>query len=628
MSTFTPITLNGSVTTITGQLTYGESDGTGMQLQNQTYSILISVNPQSTGDGSSRKANEYNGIDVSEGMWISDAIGETILRIKSISEKSASSIQLIAEDVDMLSYRLNNINSITAGGAIVVFSNNSEGEAIITNTSGFAVGGLDKVQSRFVVNEADDRVKFSHTSAPSVDKGDIVTIDSNGILVKYGTVGSSGTKVGTVIDTIRNGKDVFVKPFNDIVRSYKDPEALTGTPGSIYYTDTNNAGEITTTPGGNASYLQLNTKLTSSKVMSSDTPSNIDTVKINDITIFDGPNGDTVANINAFRDLINTFTSSSNVSATSAATPVSIQGGDTKPNYADNDYYSGSDSYIVTSIQGQSYTPAQITIGDGVNSAQTIIWDNPDDTLNLGDTYDVISPTAMLAKFQSAITTGSLDLVAELVDMPSYDGQTVKISTTGAATQVVLTNVSAAAFGINSIGPASWSGLGMQASVGAAVLTLNRNAGGPINISGSPISGGWINSNGAVSSNSGRVPYLLLIESDGTGGGSSETGVNTGIDLNKVPSTTSSDGDTTGATITYTPFSDSVVTIKINGMEINLSDGNKLDAAYFSNDSGSTARLIKDVEAGDTLYWNGSIAGYQLDGTDDLDIAYQKSSLD
>jgi hypothetical protein len=157
---------------------------------------------------------------------------------------------------------------------------------------------------------------------------------------------------------------------------------------------------------------------------------------------------------------------------------------------------------------------------------------------------------------------------------------------------------------------------------------LNRNAGGPIEITGSPISCGWINSNGAVSSNSGRVPYLLLIESDGTGGGSSETGVNTGIDLNKVPSTTSSDGDTTGATITYTPFSDSVVTIKINGMEINLSDGNKSEAAYFSNDSGSTARLIKDVEAGDTLYWNGSIAGYQLDGTDDLDIAYQKSSLD
>lgn len=628
MSTFTPITLNGTVSSISGQLAYGENDGTGMALQNQTYSVTISVNAQNTGDGSSRKANEYNGIDVSEGMWMSDAQGQTILRIKSISAKTEGIVELIAEDVDMLSFRLNNINSFTQGGGIIVFGNNSEGEAIITDTSGFATGGLDKVQSRFVVNEADDRVKFSHASAPSVDKGDIVTINPNGFLVKYGTAGSSGTKVGTVIDKIRDGKDVFVKPFNDIVRNYKDPESLTGTPGSIYYTDTNNAGEITTTPGGNASYLQLNTKLASSKAMSSNIPGTNDVVKINDVLIFDGPNGDTVANINAFRDLINTKTSSSKVSATSAATPVSIQGGDIQPNYAPNDYYSVSDSYIVTGVQGQAPAIGEITIGDGVNPAQTILFNNPDDTLNLGQIYDVISPTAMLAKFQAAINAGGLDLVAELVTMSAYDGQTVKISTTGSATMVVLTNVNPAAFGNNVVGTASWTGIGMSATVGSPVLTLNRAAGGPIAITGSPITSGWINSNGAVSSNSGRVPYLLLIESDGTGGGSSETGVNTGIDLNKVPSTTSNDGDTTGATITYTPFSDSVVTVKVNGMEINLSDGNKLEAAYFSNDSGSTARLIKDVEAGDTLYWNGSIAGYQLDGTDDLDIAYQKSSLD
>ena len=628
MSTFTPITLNGTVSSISGQLAYGENDGTGMAAQNQTYSVTISVNAQNTGDGSSRKANEYNGIDVSEGMWMSDAQGQTILRIKSISAKTEGIVELIAEDVDMLSFRLNNINSFTQGGGIIVFGNNSEGEAIITDTSGFAAGGLDKVQSRFVVNEADDRVKFSHASAPSVDKGDIVTINPNGFLVKYGTAGSSGTKVGTVIDKIRGGKDVFVKPFNDIVRSYKDPESLTGTPGSIYYTDTNNAGEITTTPGGNASYLQLNTKLASSKAMSSNIPGTNDVVKINDVLIFDGPNGDTVANINAFRDLINTKTGSSKVSATSAATPVSIQGGDIQPNYAPNDYYSVSDSYIVTGVQGQAPAIGEITIGDGVNPPQTILFDNPDDTLNLGQIYDVISPTAMLAKFRAAITAGGLDLVAELVSMSAYDGETVKISTTGSATMVVLTNVNPAAFGNNVVGTASWTGIGMSATVGSPVLTLNRAAGGPIAITGSPITSGWINSNGAVSSNSGRVPYLLLIESDGTGGGSSETGVNTGIDLNKVPSTTSNDGDTTGATITYTPFSDSVVTVKVNGMEINLSDGNKLEAAYFSNDSGSTARLIKDVEAGDTLYWNGSIAGYQLDGTDDLDIAYQKSSLD
>lgn len=626
MSTFTPITLNGTVSSISGQLAYGENDGTGMSLQNQTYNMTISVSAQSTGDGSSRKANEYNGIDVSEGMWISDAQGQTILRIKSISAKTEGIVELIAEDVDMLSFRLNNINSFAQGGGIIVFSNNSEGEAIITDTSAFAAGGLDKVQSRFVVNEADDRVKFSHTSAPAVDKGDIVTINASGNLVKFGAVGAINQKIGTVLDSIRSGKDVFVKPFNDIIRNYKNPEALTGSPGSIYYTDVNNPGEITAVAGGKASYLQLNNKIASSKIIGTALPGSNDVVIINGTTVHNGPNGDSVATINDFKTNINNLGLA--VTATASATPVSIQGGDFEPNYAPNDYYSESDSYIVTGIQGQTPAIGEITIGDGVNPPQTILFDNPDDTLNLGDTYDVISPTAILAKFQEAINAGGLDLVAGLVSMSAYDGQTVKISTTGSATEVILTNVNPAAFGNNVVGANSWTGIGMSATVGAPVLTLNREAGGPIEITGSPITGGWINSNGAVSSNSGRVPYLLLIESSGGSTGTTERGVSTSTDLNKISNVTANDGDSTGINITYTPFDDSVVTIKVNGIEINLGDGVKTQASYFSNDGGTSARLIADIEAGDTLYWNGLIAGYQLDATDDIDISYQKGSLD
>ena len=625
MSTFTPITLNGTVTSTSGQLAYGETDGTGMQLQMQTYDLLISVNPQSTGDGSSRKANEYNGIDVSEGMWISDSAGGTILRIKSISAKSAGIVELVAEDVDMLSFRLNNINSLSAGGSIVVFSNNPEGEAVITNTSGFEAGGLDKIQSRFLVNEADDRVKFTHSVAPSVEAGDIVTVDNNGNLVKYGTIGGSSIKVGTVLNTIRNGKDVFVKPFNDISRNYKNPEALTGTPGSVYYTDINTAGNITTIAGGKASYLQLNTKIASTKVMSSNVPTSSDIVLINGVEVYSGSE---IANIEAWKNLINGFTASTNVVATATATPVSVQGGDIEPNYAPNDFWSEGDSYITVGPVGGTQDIGQVTISDGITSA-LISFNNPDDTINVsGQQYNIITPTAQLVKFNDAISQNGLNISAELIDMVAYDGQAVKLTTNGAATQIVLGNVNPAAFGNNVVGTASWTGIGMTATVGSPVLTLTRNAGGPIEITGSPISSGWINSNGAVSSNSGRVPYLLLIESDGSGSGSSESGVLTSADLNNSPSITSSDGDSTGITITYTPFSDSSVTIKVNGMEINLSNGNKNEDAYFSADGGTTSRLIADITAGDTLYWNGTNAGYQLDGTDDLDISYQKSSLD
>jgi hypothetical protein len=107
-----------------------------------------------------------------------------------------------------------------------------------------------------------------------------------------------------------------------------------------------------------------------------------------------------------------------------------------------------------------------------------------------------------------------------------------------------------------------------------------------------------------------------------------EVGVGTGIDLNKNSVVTEADGDSTGIAITFTPFHDSIVTVKVNGVEINLGDGVKTEAAYFSGDEGSTARLTADITTGDLLYWNGSIAGYELDATDDIDISYQKSSLD
>ena len=107
-----------------------------------------------------------------------------------------------------------------------------------------------------------------------------------------------------------------------------------------------------------------------------------------------------------------------------------------------------------------------------------------------------------------------------------------------------------------------------------------------------------------------------------------EVGVGTGIDLNKISTVTEADGDSTGIAITFTPFHDSIVTVKVNGVEINLGDGVKTEDAYFSSDAGSTARSIANITAGDLLYWNGSIAGYELDATDDIDISYQKSSLD
>lgn len=86
---------------------------------------------------------------------------------------------------------------------------------------------------------------------------------------------------------------------------------------------------------------------------------------------------------------------------------------------------------------------------------------------------------------------------------------------------------------------------------------------------------------------------------------------------------TTNDGDVACNTgIASTPPQDSFVLVFINGVMIEVGDGVKTKEAYFSGNSGTTARALIDITSGDKLYWNGSIAGYQLAATDRVDFGY------
>lgn len=630
MTTLTPITLSGSISAWIGQNLYGENDGLGLQNQYSTYEITVSsINPQTHGDSSTREPNIYNGLDVSEGMFLSNTDGNTILRISSITAKTADTFSCTVEDVDMMSYRLHSSNTIDLNEQIKIFSLNPEGEPVFAGSPFTDAQSLQKVQSRFSLNEKDDRVKFSQTLSSNLNKGDIVSVDTSGNLVKYGTVGSSEVKVGIVVDIYRGGKDIFVKPFNDVVRNYADAEGLVGVPGDVYYTDLNNAGEITTATGGKAVFMHLNTKIaTTVNIVSDVDPSSNDVIEINGVTVFDGPNGDTVNDVEAFKDLLNTKTAETNVSASITQAPGEVNAEGNTLAYTSSDHgVAGQDMLnIVGEVGSTPSSIASITIGDGVNAPVTISFDSPDITI-FGGTYDAMSPTAILAAFTNAISSGSLDLVAELYDSTDHTGQAIRITTTGNATGIFLNNQSSNGFGANAVGSGGFTGLTTTAALGASTLTLTRASGGAIEIDGTPLAGGYINQNGVVSSKNGRTPYLLLIESEG-GSGLEATGVDVKEDLDKAPLTTSADGDSTGIQITYSPFSDGAVAITVNGLGANIGDGAKDEPCYFSSDDGVTAKEIANISAGDTLYWNGSIAEFELDPTDEIDIIYQASSLD
>ena len=111
------------------------------------------------------------------------------------------------------------------------------------------------------------------------------------------------------------------------------------------------------------------------------------------------------------------------------------------------------------------------------------------------------------------------------------------------------------------------------------------------------------------------------------GGGPVDTGVEV-YQRDLSPANTNGDASPTGITITYTPFLDSAVDIIVNGVGVSEGDGVKTSDCYFSNDGGATAKLNANIEAGDELYWNGNIAGYELSTTDNIDIIYSKSALD
>ncbi|KKN37901.1 hypothetical protein LCGC14_0758810 [marine sediment metagenome] len=100
--------------------------------------------------------------------------------------------------------------------------------------------------------------------------------------------------------------------------------------------------------------------------------------------------------------------------------------------------------------------------------------------------------------------------------------------------------------------------------------------------------------------------------------------VPTSANKNMAASTTTTDNDqATGTAVAFTPAFDGHVEATVNGVPCRLGDGVKAGVeCYFSGDSGATARLIRDIVAGDTMRWNGSVAGFQLAGIDRISFNY------
>jgi hypothetical protein len=88
----------------------------------------------------------------------------------------------------------------------------------------------------------------------------------------------------------------------------------------------------------------------------------------------------------------------------------------------------------------------------------------------------------------------------------------------------------------------------------------------------------------------------------------------------ETASATNADGDSSGVAISDTP--EGMVQVFVNGMMQELK-GDKTGDCYFSADGGTTARVLSAIAQNDILYWNGSVATFQLEADDKITLVYE-----
>lgn len=147
--------------------------------------------------------------------------------------------------------------------------------------------------------------------------------------------------------------------------------------------------------------------------------------------------------------------------------------------------------------------------------------------------------------------------------------------------------------------------------------------------SGSAINWVQFSSAGIILAGDGlqKIGNTISVLPDGDSVSASGTGLKSSVpvldnkDMTALVTTIDGD-DATATTVAKTPGGNSYVQVLINGQMVSVGDGVLTKDSYFSGDGGTTARAIAAIVAGDTLHWNGSIAGYQLAATDRIDLNY------
>lgn len=148
-------------------------------------------------------------------------------------------------------------------------------------------------------------------------------------------------------------------------------------------------------------------------------------------------------------------------------------------------------------------------------------------------------------------------------------------------------------------------------------ISLTTPTADAVNVNAAAIAG-----NGLQDDGSNNLRVLAANGSVSVSGSGVQAAVPSTSNKNQTPSVTAGDEQTTGLTIASTPAAGSYVRVSVNGIGYRLGNGVKTLDCYFSADGGTTPRAFSAIVAGDTLYWNGVISGFNLAASDSVDMEY------
>lgn len=222
------------------------------------WTMTITITPQKHGDKFTQTPYTYNGLDLTEGMWLSNKTGGYIYKIINIHPgATATQVTIDIEDVD----RMNLSIDPSRLGSNVAPQKNSYGYIFdIDQTTGLPilmgiVAGVLSAQyqtdlmSRFLYrNYMKSNVRVLQDNH-NLNIGDVIFMDTDGlykeITADKDNKDNLGKIVGTVTDISIPGVEYFTyRPRGDYQTSINPP--LPGTvPGSVIYLDTVNPGQLT-----------------------------------------------------------------------------------------------------------------------------------------------------------------------------------------------------------------------------------------------------------------------------------------------------------------------------------------------------------------------------------------------